>query len=288
MTDTTTNDTTYDATTELSGQRTYEAVLADAVRVLTEAARRTITWADRDGVEHRDQADFAEFVTHAVAGAAANLGSVEAVLAGRPGSWEAHHVRQRLHATVGYDEQYLLEHRTEPIVVRVHVDDILNDLGFWAMYNGAHEEIGRREDAIHARHDESGHHGEYASGEQTTLDELDALHEALTTQREREWAAYGEAFTANVHRAAAELFPALRVPVQVIVELDWQNQLATDDEFNGPEWRLWETARLATPLPGTGIPLKDYPMTAHTTVTEIERTAGRDPLTRLEHGEGQR
>jgi hypothetical protein len=296
MTDTTTTDTA----TGTSGQRTYDAVLADAIRVLTEAARRTITWTDRDGREHLDQADFVEFVTHAVAGAAANLGSVEAVLAGRPGSWEAHYLRQMLHSTVGYDEAYLLEHRSEPVVVRVHVDDILTDLGFWDLYEDAHAELERRYDAV----------GIPAAGgvlgapdfetalaqlppatreQQAAAEAILELQNRLDALQQREWSDYGEALRANVLTAATELFPGLRVPVEVIVELGWQNNLGLGEEmdWNGPVWRLWETARLATPLPGSGIPLRDYPTTAHTTVTRIERDAGRDPLARLENGEGQ-
>jgi hypothetical protein len=289
MTDTTTTDTA----TGTSGQRTYDAVLADAVRVLTEAARRTITWTDRDDREHIDQADFAEFVTHAVAGTAANLGSVDAVLAGRPGSWEAHYVRQMLHSTVGYDEAYLLEHRTEPVTVRVHVDDILTDLGFRDLYEHAHAELERRYDAVGipaASGGPDGPHFEATPQQQAAAEAILELQNRLDVQQQREWADYGQAFKANVLTAAAELFPALRVPVEVIVELGWQNNLALGEEmdWNGPVWRLWETARHATPLPGTGIPLRDYPTTAHTTVTQIERAAGRDPLTRLENREGQR
>ncbi len=55
-----------------------EQSLVDAVTVLTAAARTG--------------SDFAEFLTHAVAGTAANLGGIEELLAGRPGSWEAHYV----------------------------------------------------------------------------------------------------------------------------------------------------------------------------------------------------
>jgi hypothetical protein len=36
-----------------------------------------------------EPADFAEFLTLAVASTAANVGGVEELLAGRPGSWEA-------------------------------------------------------------------------------------------------------------------------------------------------------------------------------------------------------
>jgi hypothetical protein len=259
-------------------QRTYEDVLADAVRVLTEAARRTITWRDHDGREYQLQADFAEFVTQAIAGAAANMGSIEAVLAGRPESWEANYVRRMLHSTVGYDEQYLHEHRTEPLIVRVNVDDILNDLGFSTLYDEAHKEISRREDAIRARH------GSYDK-DQAALDELDRLHDALDALRARDYAAYGDAFRANVQAASDELFPDLPVPVEVIVELDWQDDLGPTYEWDGAAWRLWETARQNTVLPGSGIPLKDYSRGAD--IAEVERDAGRDPLTRLESGEAR-
>lgn len=66
-----------------------------------------------------------------MAGAAANIGSIESVLAGRPGSWRAGAVRALLSATVGDDEQQLLTHRTEPGVVNINVDDMMVDLGAW-------------------------------------------------------------------------------------------------------------------------------------------------------------
>jgi hypothetical protein len=248
-----------------------EQLLAEAVRVLTEAARTT--------------SDFAEFLTHAAAGAAANIGSIDALLAERPGSWEAHYVRDMLTATVGDDEQYLIEHRAEPLGVRVHVDDILNDLGLWALYDEAHEQITRREDAIHARHDVYGDAEEYSTDDQDALDELDWLHEALDTQRRQECAAYGDAFSDNLRRAAAALFPTLPVPVEVIVELDWQHDLGLGDDVDGPAWRVWETARRNTPLPGSGIPLKDYPLVLD--LAQVERDAGRTPLARLNNGDSE-
>jgi hypothetical protein len=294
MTDTTTNDT--------SGQRTYDAVLADAVRMLTEASRRAVTWTDGDGRERRSQADFAEFVTRAVAGAAANIGSVELALAGRPGSWEADKVRDMLHATVGYDEQYLLEYRTEPVVVRVHVDDILNDLGVWDLYDAAHAELDHRLDAV-GNPEVGGIAGtpevedSIASLEQATPEQEAAceaiyeLRDRLELQQLREWAEYGAAFKANVLQAANELLPGLRVPVEAIVELEWQDDLGLSDaelEWGGPAARLWEAARLATPLPGAGIALRDDPVAAHSTVAQIESAASRSPLARMERGEAQR
>src|SRR5207245_2485454 len=115
---------------------------------LTEAARTTVSWCDSDGREHRQRADFAEFVTCALAGAAANVGGVEEILAGRSGSWEADQMRQMLQSTIGCDEEYLVEHRTEPLTVIVAVDNLLTDLGFYAMFQQAHDELDRREEAI--------------------------------------------------------------------------------------------------------------------------------------------
>src|SRR5215475_8101530 len=230
---------------DTGGQRGYEEVLADAVRVLTEAARGTADWA--------------EFVTLALAGAAANLGGVELALAGRPGSWEADKVRGLLHSTVGEDEQHLLGHRTEPLVVPVHVEDILIELGIWALYFDASAELDGREEAVLAR--ARSDYGplsviveDLPAVEQAALAGLDRLRGALEAQREREWSAYGEAFRASVLQAAGELFPGLPVPVpvEVVVELEWQDGLGIADaevEWGGPVWRLWEAARRGTPLP---------------------------------------
>ena len=101
----------------------YAQVLGDAVAVLTAAARLTWIGDRRDGTRSARSCDWAEFVSLALAGAAANMGSVESVLAGRPGSWEADTVRTLLRSTVGPDEQQLLAHRTEPVVVNINVDD---------------------------------------------------------------------------------------------------------------------------------------------------------------------
>lgn len=54
---------------------------------------------------HQAGWDVAGFVARVLATAAAEVGGTEALLANRPGSWEASHVRQLLQGTVGpYDE----------------------------------------------------------------------------------------------------------------------------------------------------------------------------------------
>lgn len=147
--------------------RPYQAVLDDAVQVLTEAARLTNQPARQkpDGSwepdPHADGVaiDWAAFVTEALAGAAANIGGISAILAGRPGSWEAAVVRDVLNATVGHDEWDLWRHRTESINVVLHPERILFDHDTSNDYeemDAAEGEITRRENAIRPGHVYSG------------------------------------------------------------------------------------------------------------------------------------
>jgi hypothetical protein len=59
--------------------------------------------------------DWADFVTEALAGAAANAGGIDTILAGRPGSWEVAVEGDALRAAVGHDERDLWRHRAEPV-----------------------------------------------------------------------------------------------------------------------------------------------------------------------------
>lgn len=117
--------------------RPHDEVLADAIAVLTEAtrltnqlSRRTDTgqWEPDPDPRAAVPIDWAAFVTLALAGAAANAGSIDKALAGRPGSWEAERVRQTLESTV-FDDKDLLRHRTEPVIVDLWVESILSYLG---------------------------------------------------------------------------------------------------------------------------------------------------------------
>lgn len=58
----------------------------------------------------RDGGDVAEFVAIVLVTAAAELGSTEALLAGRSGSWEASHVRDLMAGTVGLDDEHLADY----------------------------------------------------------------------------------------------------------------------------------------------------------------------------------
>jgi hypothetical protein len=238
-----------------AGGRGYEQLLGEAVAVLTEAARLTRPAGGADGVagSRREPVDWAEFVASAVAGAAANVGGIEAVLAGRPGSWEADFVRRLLVGTVGEDEQYLLEHRTEPVVVDLRVNVILTDLGAWDAYDAAYIDLDQRAGAVAASD---------ASDEEKTrlVDGFGELQERLDRLQQDDWASYGQALKANVEAAAARRYPDLPVPLVVTVDLTpgYPADAAGVDIWGwGIVDRLRGEAIEATPLPGGGqLPLR--------------------------------
>ena len=151
-------DTGYLTAEHAAHPRPYTEVLQDAIAVLTEATRLTnqpMRQASSGGWEPNPDPraalpiDWAEFVTLALAGAAANVGGVEAALAGRGGSWEAEMVRQTLNATV-FDDKDLLRHRTEPVVVDLWVEGILSHLGDPSddLYADAANEVDARADTV--------------------------------------------------------------------------------------------------------------------------------------------
>lgn len=119
-------DANYLTEVDAATSRPYMEVLHDAVAVLTEAARLTnqpVRQTSSGQLEPDPDPraavpiDWAEFVTLALAGAAANVGSTAKILSGRPGSWEADRVGTTLESTVGVDDEHLLRHRTEPVTV---------------------------------------------------------------------------------------------------------------------------------------------------------------------------
>ncbi|GAA4288928.1 hypothetical protein [Georgenia daeguensis] len=106
----------------------YEALRGEAIRVLTQAALT--------GRADDSPTDFADFLAQVVTAVAANVGGVEAQLAGRPGSWEADHVRQLVAGTAPEDE--LWRWRTEPVRLYLDVAGTFDDFG---LYELAEEEL---------------------------------------------------------------------------------------------------------------------------------------------------
>lgn len=102
------------------------------VAALTDLARSG--WTAADGNRH--QVDFAAALAEVLACVAANVGGIEELLAGRPGSWEADLVHQLLAGTVGvgWGGEFLPAYRTTPILVPLDIEDVLWDVtgGRWA------------------------------------------------------------------------------------------------------------------------------------------------------------
>lgn len=77
---------------------------------------------------------------------AANVGGVDALLAGRDGSWEADLVRQAVEGTAGTDDRNLLAPRTEPVRLTLDVEGVFEDCGLYRLYEDAVDELGQRVD----------------------------------------------------------------------------------------------------------------------------------------------
>ena len=135
-------------TTTLVEQTTPEPdPIATAIAALTTAARRRRTIGAGTPNEHAEPADFAEIACHVITAVAANVGGVETLLAGRPGSWEADYVRQIVLSTAGEDDAELLRYRTEPVRLTLDAEDVFANLGLYDLYEEAADELGRREEA---------------------------------------------------------------------------------------------------------------------------------------------
>jgi hypothetical protein len=62
----------------------------------------------------REEHDLGGWLAQILATAAAELSSSAALIAGRPGSWDANLVQQLVRGTVGWDDDYLADYAKEP------------------------------------------------------------------------------------------------------------------------------------------------------------------------------
>lgn len=310
-------------TDDAAADRSWDEVLADAVRVLTEAGRlrRRLQRPTAEGgwepdPSRTEPADWAEFITLAVAGAAANIGTIEKALQGRPGSWEADAVRGMLVSTVGEDPAELMRHRTEPLRVVLRPEEILSDLGYGELYDESRRALEAQQDR-HVWHYQLSEDrtwtpltpgapayadalvayvgdwevpavpAGYTPGTVTTVPRSagdQAAYEALEDQEialeglasSGDPRVYGEALTVTVLTEAARMYPG--IPVEVTVDID--GQIPADDSlYWAPEDGLLDIAVEQTPLPWSGIAPADYP--PGQSIADVERAAGRLPHLRL-------
>ena len=118
--------------------------IADAIAALTAAARRERTIGAGTPNEHTEPVDFGEIACHVITAVAANVGGVEVLLSGRPGSWEADYVRQIVQSTAGDDDTELMRYRTEPVRIEVDVEDVFYDFGLTDLYERDVDELASR------------------------------------------------------------------------------------------------------------------------------------------------
>lgn len=183
--------------------------IADAIAALTAAARRERTIGAGTPNEHTEPVDFGEIACHVITAVAANVGGVEVLLSGRPGSWEADYVRQIVQSTAGGDDTELLRYRTEPVRIEFDVEDAFYDFGLTDLYDRAVDELASRWVAAD-----------------------DALFDAYVTAEERARIEEIRAATTNVRTDDEALFERskpLMEEARAIVEAITQRAVAADD-----------------------------------------------------------
>jgi hypothetical protein len=235
-------DESRDAVQDATWRAQVDAARAQAVAVLTQAAR----------IDHprEGRLDFAEFVVGVLASVAANVGSTSGLLAGW-GSRESDHLGQLIAGAVGPYDQDLVRHRSEPVRLRVSIDRLLEvDLGsvlgravLGSPYWVAAEDL---DEQFISEHGE----GEWPEHVQAESDRLAA---ELRAQWIALYTAYGEVFTAAVQAEADALAETagLAVPVEVKVVTDPEavQGLQFDESDHSDQdalgMRLWQTGRRA-------------------------------------------
>lgn len=192
---------------------------------------------------------------------------LEAILAGRPGSWEVDGVRNLLTGTVGCDEQQLHEHRTEPVVVNMNVDNIMFALEVWQAYDEAATALQRRYDdlGVASWPGSSGDAPEDLSPvtpeQEQQLDEIAALDHQHEQQRQHDWAAYSTALKTYIGAQVPQI-EGLRVPLLVTIDSEAVSVNSASGTWGSGLGepladRLLNAAIDATPPPGKGkSPLK--------------------------------
>jgi hypothetical protein len=223
--------------------------------------------------------DWAAFVAAAVAATAANVGGVEEALPGRRGSWEAERVRQLLHSTVGGNAEFLWEHRTDPVQIALHVENIIADYAPDAevQYDAATKELADRYAAIGiptvtvSANNDPGWQEQLAAlppatpEQEAAADQISDLENQLDEQRSREWATYGRILKDNIEHRLAELLRQ-SVPVNVTIDPgynpDWRSPADCATTLDQVVDAVIATTMSPANMPGT--PLERLERTAET------------------------
>lgn len=247
---------------------------ASEYRRLWDATVATLTAAVQLDHPQHGAADLAGFLASALGAVAANVGSVERVTAGRPGSWESDALGRLVAGTVGYDTDAveLAPRRTVPVRVPLNVAQLLTEayedataVQREAMLPHVDDAVqviyqaGQEWNATHPAPAEDAPAAEweaYEAAADARAEQEQAAEDALRARYATTFAAYAETFTAAVLEEAGTI-EGLSVPVDVTAQTDpeatWWD--STDminpdaDDSDSLTWRLWSAARNRVPLP---------------------------------------
>lgn len=208
------------------------ALVGQVIGVLTSVARQTRMRGAGSSPATVEPVDFADIAAQVLTAVAANVGGIETLLAGRPGSWEADLVRQLVDGTAGYDGN-LVRWRTEPVRLPLDTYDTLADFGIAGMYE---QELNQ---AAAPTNDLSLTEAEH--------DAAQDLCDAINDLWDQDQAAYAEAYRATAQRYLTERGATCGVEI-VAAPLPHPDPLRWD----GLAERVDEYTRTHTPLPMTG------------------------------------
>lgn len=228
--------------------RTDIDLYTETVAALTRAAMQRNT----DGTPF----DFSNFLATALTATAANVGGPDRLIAGRPGSWQSSCVDGLVRGTAGTERDDWAWFRTQPIVVRLNVAELIEDEQHHPGLMGLDEAL----ESLGGRY-------ESAATEQD-LDAWDRDIDMVTDRYTTEYRLYAERFTLAAQAIADQV---AGLSADVFLEADtnpnstWWSTTAT----NNPSQRgsdqlaldIWWAAHGITPLPnvdiwlGAGLPV---------------------------------
>ena len=228
--------------------RTDIDLYTETVAALTRAALQS----NADGAP----CDFSDFLARALAAAAANVGGPDRLIAGRPGSWESSCVDGLVRGTAGNDRDDWAWFRTQPIIVRLNVAELIEDEQHHPGLMGLDEAL----ENIGSRY-------ESAASEQD-LDAWDLEIDMVTARYTTEYRLYAKRFT-HAAQAIADQVPGLSADVFVEADTDPNSTWWSTTATNNPNERgsdqlaldIWRAAHDITQLPnvdiwlGAGLPI---------------------------------
>ncbi|MHD0307191.1 hypothetical protein [Rhodococcus baikonurensis] len=222
------------------------------------AATDALTAIARSTRSDGSQVDFADTLADILAVVAANMGSVEGLLRGRPTSWEADLIHQLITGAEAEDE--LPARRTEPVRVPLDIDEEWDRFGLTDLAQEAFDEINGRMLKV----DDESPESDALAGEQLAVDELE----------DSDRAAYISAFTASAREIAQE--HGITAPIEVITSSYLDNQPAHEPDDLEERIRYAATGRTPHPITdSTATELMEQGITG-TELAAALRAAGRD------------